>query len=213
MQCVYLYYNNCHNCKRLSSRSYRVTVRFQILMTMKLNVFWDVSIIIFFFVIRIVGGGVQTGSTRHVGNWMAGVTRWPGWLWWWRILVEWRFAGETEVLGENLPQHQLCPPQIPRDQTRVWTQTAAVISQRLTAWAMARTCEYHSLVEVNNWFSWFREFQIRAYFAEYSPHNYTPSKTSLRVRHTRVGNFMGEKSPAYSQRFPVRRVCIVVCWK
>jgi hypothetical protein len=40
-------------------------------------------------------------------------------------------AGETEVLGENLP---LCPPQIPLGQTR----TAAVGSQRLTASAMAR---------------------------------------------------------------------------
>jgi hypothetical protein len=29
-----------------------------------------------------VGGGVQTGSTRHVGHWMAYYTC-PGWLWWW----------------------------------------------------------------------------------------------------------------------------------
>jgi hypothetical protein len=29
----------------------------------------------------------------------------------------------------------LCPPQIPLDQTRVWTRAAAVESQRLTAWA------------------------------------------------------------------------------
>jgi hypothetical protein len=32
----------------------------------------------------------------------------------------------------------LCPSQIPFDQTRVSTRTAAVGSQRLTAWAMAR---------------------------------------------------------------------------
>jgi hypothetical protein len=32
----------------------------------------------------------------------------------------------------------LCPPQIPHDQTRARTQAAAVGSQRLTAWAMAR---------------------------------------------------------------------------
>jgi hypothetical protein len=38
---------------------------------------------IFFFIIRRVGGGVQTGSTRHVGHWMAYCTC-PGWLWWWR---------------------------------------------------------------------------------------------------------------------------------
>jgi hypothetical protein len=28
----------------------------------------------------------------------------PRWLWWWRICAEWRLAGETEVLGENLSQ-------------------------------------------------------------------------------------------------------------
>jgi hypothetical protein len=28
----------------------------------------------------------------------------------------------------------LCPPQIPLDQTRVWTRAAAVWSQQLTAW-------------------------------------------------------------------------------
>jgi hypothetical protein len=31
-----------------------------------------------------VGGGVQTGSTRHVGHSLAYCT-WPGWLWGWRI--------------------------------------------------------------------------------------------------------------------------------
>jgi hypothetical protein len=34
----------------------------------------------------------------------------------------------------------LCPPQIPLDQTRVWTRAAAVGGQRLTAWAMAWPC-------------------------------------------------------------------------
>jgi hypothetical protein len=53
-------------------------------------------------------------------------------------LVEWRLAGETEVLGENLPPTPLCPPQIPHNQTRARTRAAAVGSQRLTAWAMAR---------------------------------------------------------------------------
>jgi hypothetical protein len=32
----------------------------------------------------------------------------------------------------------LCPPQIPHDQTRVRTRAAAMGSQRLTVWAMAR---------------------------------------------------------------------------
>jgi hypothetical protein len=33
--------------------------------------------------------------------------------------MECRLAGETGVLGENLPQRHLCPPQNPHDQTRV----------------------------------------------------------------------------------------------
>jgi hypothetical protein len=41
-------------------------------------------------------------------------------------------AGETEVLGENLPSATL-PPQIPLDQTRDRTRAAALRSQLLTA--------------------------------------------------------------------------------
>jgi hypothetical protein len=52
--------------------------------------------------------------------------------------MECRLAGETEVLGENLPQRHFCPSQNPTDQTRVSTRAAAVGSRRLTAWAMAR---------------------------------------------------------------------------
>jgi hypothetical protein len=37
--------------------------------------------------------------------------------------VECELAGETEVIGENLP---LCPPQIPHALTRARTQAAAV---------------------------------------------------------------------------------------
>jgi hypothetical protein len=36
-------------------------------------------------------------------------------------LVEWRLAGETEVLGENPPQRHFVPPQIPHDQVRFRT--------------------------------------------------------------------------------------------
>jgi hypothetical protein len=53
-------------------------------------------------------------------------------------LVEWRLAGETEVLRENLPQRHFLHLKIPHDQTRAWTQAATVGSQRLTALAMAR---------------------------------------------------------------------------
>jgi hypothetical protein len=51
-------------------------------------------------------------------------------------LVEW-LAVEAEVLGENLPQMPLCPPQNPHD-ARTRTRAASVGSQRLTAWTTAR---------------------------------------------------------------------------
>jgi hypothetical protein len=40
--------------------------------------------------------------------------------------VECELAGETEVLGENLPPVPLCPPQISHDLTWARTQPAAV---------------------------------------------------------------------------------------
>jgi hypothetical protein len=49
--------------------------------------------------------------------------------------LEWEFAGETEVLWENL---LLCQPQIIHGLTWVRIRAVAVGSRRLTAWAMAR---------------------------------------------------------------------------
>jgi hypothetical protein len=76
-----------------------------------------------FFLIRIVGGGVQAGSTRHVPA--------PG-----------DYDGEFGVMkigsGNRSTRRKpapapLCPPQIPLDQTRARTRAAAMGSQRLTA--------------------------------------------------------------------------------
>jgi hypothetical protein len=53
-----------------------------------------------FFLIRIVEGGVQAGSTRRVGHWMAYCTcPLPRVIMMMENLVEWRLEGETEVLG------------------------------------------------------------------------------------------------------------------
>jgi hypothetical protein len=53
-------------------------------------------------------------------------------------LVEWRLAGETEVLGDNPPQRHFVHHKSHLTRLRDWTRAAAVGSQRLTAWAMAR---------------------------------------------------------------------------
>jgi hypothetical protein len=55
-------------------------------------------------------------------------------------LVEWRLAGETEVLGENLPQRHFVHHKSHMTRPRLEPWTAAVGSQRLTAWAMAKFC-------------------------------------------------------------------------
>jgi hypothetical protein len=52
-------------------------------------------------------------------------------------LVEWIGRGNRSTRRKPAPE-PLCPPQIPLDQTWARTRAAAVGSQRLTAWAMAR---------------------------------------------------------------------------
>jgi hypothetical protein len=53
-------------------------------------------------------------------------------------LVEWRLVGETEVLGENMPQRHFIHHKSHMTRPGLEPRTAAVRSQRLTAWAMAR---------------------------------------------------------------------------
>jgi hypothetical protein len=45
----------------------------------------SITLIKFFFNLGIVGGEVQTGSTRHLGH-LLSYCAWPGWLWGWRII-------------------------------------------------------------------------------------------------------------------------------
>jgi hypothetical protein len=54
------------------------------------------------FLIRIVRGGVQTGSIRHVGHWMAYFTC-PGWLWWWRIWWNENWQGKPKYSEKIYP--------------------------------------------------------------------------------------------------------------
>jgi hypothetical protein len=94
--------------------------------------FCTVGMCIFLFLISIVGFGVQTGSTWHVGHF-------------WPIIPapvdceDGEFGGMKIGKGHRSTRRKpapapLCPPQIPLDKTRA----AAVGSQRITAWAMAR---------------------------------------------------------------------------
>jgi hypothetical protein len=53
-------------------------------------------------------------------------------------LVEWRLAGETEVLRENLPRRHFVHHKSHMTRPGLEPRAAAVGSQRLTAWARAR---------------------------------------------------------------------------
>jgi hypothetical protein len=59
-----------------------------------------------FYLIRIVGGGVQTGSTLHVGHWMAYCTC-PGWLWCWRIWWNGDWQGKPKYSDKTFPSATL----------------------------------------------------------------------------------------------------------
>jgi hypothetical protein len=56
-----------------------------------------------FFYLPIVGGGVQTGSTRHRGH-LLSYCAWPGWLWGWRI-IRWN----KDWQGKPKYSEKICP--------------------------------------------------------------------------------------------------------
>jgi hypothetical protein len=103
--------------------------------------FWesviDHPIQVDYILILIVGGGVQIASTRYVGYFWPVVPS-PG------DCEDGKFGGMKTGRGNRSTRRKpapapLCPPQIPLDQTRARTRAAAMGSQRLTAWAMARS--------------------------------------------------------------------------
>jgi hypothetical protein len=73
----------------------------------------------------------ETNNFKSIINYLVceaiGTAAGPGLLFQPRVIVkmivekqmECRLAGESEVLGENLPQRYFCPSQNPQDQTRV----------------------------------------------------------------------------------------------
>jgi hypothetical protein len=90
-----------------------------------------------YFLTRILWGGVHTGSTRQIGYFWP-VVHAPG------DCEDGGFGGMkigrgNRSTGRKPAPAPLRPPQIPLDHTRA----AAVGSQRLTAWAMARPRQRH----------------------------------------------------------------------
>jgi hypothetical protein len=103
------------------------------------------------FLIRIVGGWVHTGSTRHVVHF-------------WLIVhapcdcEDGEYGGMKIGRGNRSSRRKpapapLCPPQIPLDQIQARTRSATVGSQLLTAWAMAQhvfiCCWTHNVQHIN----------------------------------------------------------------
>jgi hypothetical protein len=66
-------------------------------------------------------------------------------------LVDWRLAGETEVLGQNLPQRHFVHHKSHMTRPGLEPRTAAVGSQRLTAWAMAGPKHKNSINTTNKY--------------------------------------------------------------
>jgi hypothetical protein len=54
----------------------------------------------------LVGGGVHSGSTRHVGHWMAYFTC-PARLWWWRIWWNEDWQGDPKYSEKTCPSATL----------------------------------------------------------------------------------------------------------
>jgi hypothetical protein len=83
------------------------------------------------------GGCSPTGSTWHVGHQLAYCTC-PGWLWGWRIWWNDDWQGKPKYSEKTCPSATLSSTS-PTWPDRARTRAAAVESQWLAAWAMARS--------------------------------------------------------------------------
>jgi hypothetical protein len=102
------------------------------------------------------------------------------------------------------------PPQIPLDQTRVWTRAAAVGGQRLTAWAMARSgpCAYVCILSMTAWLralGWFFCYNCRSHAASCVLFCDTWSSLTVFLKWHHSGQSVGAFSSEYrvsSKQFP-----------
>jgi hypothetical protein len=105
-----------------------------------------------FFLVRLVGG-VESNWVHSARRPLIGLLYLPRVIMMMENFVEWRLAGETEVLGENLLQRHFVHHKSQLTRPRDRTQTAAVGSQRLTAWVMVRpTCNLSHTIKVLGYF-------------------------------------------------------------
>jgi hypothetical protein len=88
----------------------------------------------------------ETGSTWYVSHCWPIVPAQDGrwWLWSSQWNEDWHRNRSTRRTPAPVP---LCPPQIPHELTWDRTRAAALGSQRLTAWAMARPYRLHLISE------------------------------------------------------------------
>jgi hypothetical protein len=121
----------CHMCDTYTSRKAKHAHKRQTYLLVRE---------VFFFYMRIVGGGVQSVSTQHRGHLLSYCTC-LGCLWGWRIFGGMKIGRGNRSTRRKPAPGPLCPPQIPLYHTGDRTRAAAVGSQRLTAWAMARPRE------------------------------------------------------------------------
>jgi hypothetical protein len=93
----------------------------------------------FFIMDTFFSGWGETESSWYVGHCWPIVPA-PDDRWWWLWSSWWNedWQGKPKYSEKTCPSVPLCPPQIPHDLTWDRTRAAAVGSQRLTAWAMAR---------------------------------------------------------------------------